>query len=384
MLCLILIHRLEKHARLGITYGAGDAKELYSQYAPNDVLFKAMTNFTPTQFQNLLAKLMDPAMPRSYILKPRDPRGGRGLARQRRTRGGRPHKLSPATRLFLCLVRLKDDDRLVRLCAMSGLNVASVCDNFWHVCECLLAATEDQIRWPGAAERNTLARQAGALTRFGVVGVVDGTVQYICRPGADEPLYYNGRKKRHFLNHLVVCDWRGCIRAIRVGFYGRTHDSVAYKSCDLYTNKQAYFAQGQRLIADCGFMGCGNVTVPYVARPTLTQGQRAFNREVRRQRVVIEFLFGAMKSKFRILSGTWRHGLHRANSVFALCCQLTNMYMHANRRYIRGQAWRHGQMLEGWEEALLRQFGGDWSRLNRVQVREYLQSPAAQHLFDNW
>lgn len=45
-------------------------RRLYSQYAPNDVLFKAMTNFTPTQFQNLLAKLMDPAMPRATFTSP--------------------------------------------------------------------------------------------------------------------------------------------------------------------------------------------------------------------------------------------------------------------------------------------------------------------------
>ncbi|GIL93017.1 hypothetical protein Vretimale_15449 [Volvox reticuliferus] len=367
-----------------VTYGTGEAKELYSQYAANPTLFKSLTNFTPSQFEQLMNVLLDSNRPASYLLKPRDVQGSRPLNRQRTTNGGRPHKLDPRTRVFLCLVRLKDDDRLVRLCAMSGLNIASICEDFWHVVECLLVATEDAIQWPDPAARRALSSNSmrGVGRDMAAVGIIDGTAQYIRRPGADEPLFYNGRKKRHFLNHLVVCDWRGRILAVRTGFTGKTHDGVAYRACDLYTQRRRFFAAGQTLLADNGFESCGLITPMKKQRgQAMSSNNRAYNRLVRRYRVVIEFLFGAMKIKFGMISGVWRHSLPRANMIFMLCCQLMNYYMRVNRKYIRGDRFSLNEMaMEAWEEAVLRGTGNDWEQSDRDSVRAFFQSPEGRRL----
>lgn len=374
-------------AREGATYGVGPAQDLYSQHVGNPTLFKALTNFSPAQFHALMRLLLDPSKPASYLLKPRDVWGRYGLARLRKTRG-RPHKLDPHTRVFLCLVRLKDNDRLVRLCAMSGLNVASVCEDFWHVVECLAVATEHYIAWPNEGRREELASsmhdvqpQPGLMHP---IGVVDGTAQFIRRPGPNEPLYYNGRKKRHFINHLVVCDWRGRIMHVMAGFTGKTHDGVAYRQSNLFTNRRAYFSRHQTLLADNGFQGCGLVTPFTRQRGALTAYERGFNQFVRRHRVVIEFVFGAMKSKFGILRGEWRHSLARANAVFLLCCQLMNFYMDTNKRYVRGPAFRITRALEEWERSALSQLGGDWTMRSRAQIRQYFMSPEVQPIYANF
>ncbi|GIM12176.1 hypothetical protein Vretimale_15585 [Volvox reticuliferus] len=214
------------------------------------------------------------------------------------------------------------------------------------------------------------------------VGIIDGTAQYIRRPGADEPLFYNGRKKRHFLNHLVVCDWRGRILAVRTGFTGKTHDGVAYRACDLYTQRRRFFAAGQTLLADNGFESCGLITPMKKQRgQAMSSNNRAYNRLVRRYRVVIEFLFGAMKIKFGMISGVWRHSLPRANMIFMLCCQLMNYYMRVNRKYIRGDRFSLNEMaMEAWEEAVLRGTGNDWEQSDRDSVRAFFQSPEGRRL----
>ena len=254
--------------------------------------------------------------------------------------------------------------------------------------ECLVAATADCIKWPTAPERRALV---GAMAEFvegrgpAPIGIVDGTAQYVRRPGPDEALYYNGRKKRHFVNHLVVCDWRGCIIAVRAGFTGKTHDGVAYRSTDLYERRGQFFHQGQTLLADCGFRGCQLIT-PILARQdrALTGEELAFNRVVRRYRVVVEFVFGALKNKFRILSNVWRFSLERAPVVFALCCQLFNFYMAKSGKYVRDRNFQAGRVLADWEAGLLRRVGGDWANTEREQVRRFFASAEGHALFDNW
>ncbi len=375
-------------SRASVTYGSGDASDLYAKHVGNPTLFKALTNFTPDQFETLMQILLDPSRPESYLLKPRDVKGRRGLRRQRRTRGGRPHKLDPRTRVFLCLVRLKDDDRLVRMCADSGLNVCSLCDDFWHVCECLLVVTQDCILWPSSADRaalqQTMVDLAPAPGTLLPIGVVDGTAQYVRRPGADEPLYYNGRKKRHFLNHLVVCDWRGRIMAAFVGYNGRTHDSIAYRTCPLHTRRREFFSQGQTLLADNGFQGCDLLT-PVTRRGSgPSERERMYNKLVRRYRVVIEFLFGAMKSKFGIIAGTWRHNLARADMVFMLCCQLMNFYMDVNGKTVRGRAFRNRLDMEEWEQVAFGQCNGNWQALDDGELRALFSTPAMQRIYEQF
>lgn len=112
--------------RLGPSYGVAEARELYAEFVRRPDLFKALTNFTPSAFDALVQRVLDPNRPAAYLLKPRC-RGGQQPLARRRQRTGRPHKLSPHTRVFLCLVRLKDDARVAQLCALSGTIVKTFC-----------------------------------------------------------------------------------------------------------------------------------------------------------------------------------------------------------------------------------------------------------------
>jgi hypothetical protein len=268
---------------------------------------------------------------------------------------------------------------------LTGLNIASACIDFWHVVECLLAATARYVSWPRGAERRNLAAAMGqfTLSRKKPVGIVDGTAQYIRRPGLDEPLFYSGRKKRHFLNHLVFCDWRGRILAVRAGFTGRTHDGVCYRECDLFKEPGSFFARDETLLADCGFQAC-NLLTPLPQRGQLSNRQLAYNRLVRRHRVVVEFLFGALKAKFGMLSGIWRHRLPMASPVFILCCQLMNAYMQFNRKFIRGATFQGNEALAEWEVKLLQRFGGDYANTNRFRVEQFFESEEGRNLIRNF
>jgi hypothetical protein len=242
-----------------------------------------------------------------------------------------------------------------------GQNQQGLSDDFYHILSGVLQALDSEIQWPSPAERLALK---GSLWDFPVDGLfcpiflVDGTIQKVLSPhDASEPLLYVSRKKCHGFNHQLVCQWNGKIVAVFPGFNGKVHDSACYQSTELFTQKAHFFDGNETLIGDSGYVGCD---IMHIRRNAIERVDLEFNRKLRRHRVVIEFVFGALKKKFDILQKPWSRGRNRhlAGDTFFVCCLLFNFWM-SKYGYLRGLAYQHQHKLELWESKLLELAGHD-------------------------
>lgn len=346
-------------SRPQLNYGSFlPADDLYTQYSQNPALFKSFTNLFPPEFDDLFDKV------REGLCQPVDIRGNRRALHnqgQPRVVGpsgrpvGRPPKLSLQTRLMVWLGVLRGGMPLIDQIALCGQNQAGLSDDFYHILACVMEGLDDQIRWPDAAERQGLE---GSFYDFPAsaalvpILIVDGTTQEVHKPGdGSEPLMYCSRKSMHCWNHQIFVDWRGCIRAVYTSFVGSAHDSMCYRMLPQYQEKDLYFSGKQTVLADSGYVGCG---IMHMRKGVVIAAERAFNSKARRHRVLVEFVIGAVKNKFGILSKAWPRGAHiqHANDTFFVCCQLLNFIM-ARRGYLRGAAYQSRGELEVWERRLL-------------------------------
>jgi hypothetical protein len=255
---------------------------------------------------------------------------------------------------------------LIDQVVVCGQNQQGLSDDFYFFLPALLEALDDCIRWPTAAERRVLR---GSLWDFPATGllcpifILDGTIQEVEKPDdPSEAVLWCARKKKHGFNHQLICQWNGKIVAVHTGFHGSEHDSTCYRLMPMYMTRGQYFSDNETLIADAGYEGCG---VMHVRKRVSTEVERWFNSKIRRHRVLVEFVFGAIKSKFTIVKNAWtRGGVNRATAgdVFFLCCQLFNFWM-AKYGYLRGAAYRVRHELEAWEAKLLQhpRLRGGWS-----------------------
>jgi hypothetical protein len=98
-----------------------------------------------------------------------------------------------------------------------------------------------------------------------------------------------------------VCDDRGMFTFFSTGYLGRTHDSAAYKACDLYLHEDEYFSGEDWLFADAAYALSMRI-IPRYKAAHLTQQQKRFNELHARARVKIEHAFGMLKGKFLSLT----------------------------------------------------------------------------------
>ena len=138
---------------------------------------------------------------------------------------------------------------------------------------------------------------------------LDVTGQPIERPEQKQRDYYFGKKKQHTIKVLlVVCLYTRLILAVRCG-KGRRHDYKLFQESRLPLHKQA------QIKADSGFQGIQKeypqAQVPYkgTKKQPLTAEQKRHNRELARERIVIEHINRECKI-FRICQAKYR-GKHK-------------------------------------------------------------------------
>ena len=125
---------------------------------------------------------------------------------------------------------------------------------------------------------------------------------------------------------------------------------------DVYHQATDFFSGKQVAMADSGFQGCDLLSILKAAKGAgLTVGEKEINRLLRRHRVLIEFVIGGVKRKFRIVSEPFvKHpNSHRAPDVFFVACQLFNFWQ-SEYGYLRGEAYTLEHEYEMWEKKLLR------------------------------
>eukprot|EP00743_Colponemidia_sp_Colp-15_P006048 GILK01006500.1.p1 GENE.GILK01006500.1~~GILK01006500.1.p1 ORF type:complete len:381 (+),score=22.20 GILK01006500.1:208-1350(+) len=204
----------------------------------------------------------------------------------------------------LFLVRICMGESFITIASIFGITPQTANIIFYHVLKCFLEEFNGFIKWPDV-ERRVHLRQLVA-NRFpaldGSIGFLDGTLFAIKRPTTEQELYYNGKDRIHALKSLAVVLPDGSLACMTTGSPGSFHDSRLYtENIELFSSPEN-FSQGECLCADIGFPLTQTCLVPY-RRSESRQDPRkaAFNIQLSRCRIVIEWVFTIFRSTFQLI-----------------------------------------------------------------------------------
>jgi hypothetical protein len=145
---------------------------------------------------------------------------------------------------------------------------------------------------PGRKKARSAAEVMAASPAVRVV--IDAKEQRVNKPRGEEAQrpYYSGKKKAHTIKTQVVVDTRGRIEAVSESVPGSTHGLTPLVGSGVLEA----LGEGEAAMADKGYVGVDKhypgvaVVLPF-KKPCggeLSEGQRGHNREVARQRIVVE------------------------------------------------------------------------------------------------
>lgn len=158
--------------------------------------------------------------------------------------------------------------------------------------------------------------------------VVDGTQRRINRPKAKQKRdqHYSGKKKATTVKNNVITERRrgGKVKYLSQTVEGKRHDKK------LVDEEEYQFPEGSKLWKDTGFQGYEPeyvITVQPKKKPKrkeLTDQEKQRNRELSRERVIVEHHIGGVK-RSRIVYDTFRNRRDNyVDIVMEMACGLHN------------------------------------------------------------
>jgi len=146
-----------------------------------------------------------------------------------------------------------------------------------------------------------------------VVGIVDATECYICRPSKNQEEVYSGNEKCHTLKYNVIISVDGkTILRMDGPYAGSEHDVTMLHESGVLNSLRSR----QVLMGDKKYIGDSRLLSEYfVAFQSLGQ--------FRRIRVRVEHVIGSLKH-FAVLSGTWRNDFDQHEMVALVIGKLYN------------------------------------------------------------
>lgn len=151
-----------------------------------------------------------------------------------------------------------------------------------------------------------------------VKAFLDATEQEIPRPNKNKrrKSYYSGKKKRHTVKTQLITNKEGVIIDITGHEPGRKHDYEIFK------RKHPPLPPDAELNADSGFRGIekdfpslkSKIPVKKPRGKKLEKREKRHNRNLNRERVVVEHVIGRMK-KFKIMEDKFRNRLTRYDGL---------------------------------------------------------------------
>jgi hypothetical protein len=195
-----------------------------------------------------------------------------------------------------------------------------------HVSHCIEWTLGDLISWPTAEERKDLYGWVGVHDK--AVAFLDGTHVPISKPTRNPSAHWSTYKQKYTQNYLVCVNPFALIIYIDGPFPGRGNDRGAFNQCSLATDFKDFVSEGEVIVADGGFMGGPQLLVPahsyditHAKDEEEKQWLLDFNDELSEGRVLVEDVFGWLKSGARILEGRYRRKKASQAPVFkAMCC----------------------------------------------------------------
>lgn len=222
---------------------------------------------------------------------------------------GRPCALPPQSQVLVTLEYWREYRTYFHIATDWGVSESTICRTVHRIEDALMQS--GHFRLPG---KKRLFKGFG--TRPDVV-VMDVTETPIERPKRKQKRFYSGKKKQHTLKCQVIMDpHTGEIICTFFG-QGRRHDFALFKASGIHFHPETDSLQ------DSGYQGIAqahaNSFVPK-KKPKggeLSDLEKAYNRELGRQRICVEHVNRRLKI-FRILQQRYRNRRRR----FGLRCNL--------------------------------------------------------------
>ena len=268
----------------------------YSKLVKKPLTFKRITGLDLHEFHTIIAKLR-PIFQRKYLKKKKI--------------AGRPYAVESIESQLVCLLiyyRVYTTHFFLGL--IFNVDPTTICRTIRRI-EPLLAKVM-RIK----KERKMPERELETL-------IIDCTEQPIRRPQKRQKKFYSGKKRRHTIKTEIVTNQRGKIKQISKPYPGSVHDIKIRK-------KQKPLPPHAQILVDSGYQGLQNehehvrLPIKKTKKNPLTRKSRHSNRQLSRERIIIENKFAQMKI-FQILAQTYRNSLASYGVKTAIIAGIVNM-----------------------------------------------------------
>jgi DDE superfamily endonuclease len=280
----------------------------YDDLCRHPSAFPALTGLTRREFDALLGR---------FTRAEADLRAGSdrtrrdGSPRVRAPGAGRPHLHAAADRLLMALLWLRIYPTYEVLGFFFDLHKRNAQLNVRRALEVLDGLDDFPFDRPGKG-RQKARSAAEVMAAFPQVRyLIDAKEQRVNKPQGEEKQrpYYSGKKKAHTVKTQVVVNPRGQIEAVSGSVPGSTHDLTLLVGSGVLDR----LGEGEGGMLDKGYLGVEKyrrgvpLVLPY-KKPRggeLSEGQRGYNREVARHRIVVEHTM-AQLNRFTVLRQVFR------------------------------------------------------------------------------
>jgi hypothetical protein len=189
------------------------------------------------------------------------------------------------------------------------------------------------IQFPTRNEYANLATSLGTNGQQEIL-YIDGVIIGTQRGDNMGDAGYCGRKACDGINGQVIVDKRGRIRHVISGCLASMHDVAATRLSPEFMAFLQQLPHPYYVVDDSGYLGLSQkVVVPF----TLTAAQQrnpanahmvAFNKQLSKQRVVVEHVIGALECKFRLLQLKENRIAAKTGIEFPSQCLLAAAVLH--------------------------------------------------------
>ena len=286
----------------------------YEGLCRHPAAFPSLTGMTRAEFDELLPRFrqVEADLRANSQTTRKD-----GRARERAAGAGRPYSNCAADRLLMALMWLRVYPTYEVLGFFFALHKRNAQLNVIAALEVLDALSDFPFDRPGP-DRKKARSAAEVMAAFPAVRVIiDAKEQRINKPQgeAQQKPYYSGKKKAHTVKTQVVVNPRGRIEAVSESVPGSTHDLTLLVSSGVLGGGGGGggLGEGEAAMMDKGYVGVDKhhpgvpVVLPF-KKPRggeLSEQQRGHNREVARQRIVVEHAM-AQLNRFTVLRQVFR------------------------------------------------------------------------------
>jgi len=218
----------------------------------------------------------------------------------------------------------------------------------------LLSLEPSVVKWPSPPEKQILKSDIQDLTGFpSMIGIVDSTyIALSYKPSKNGEDYYC-RNEVYAVVALIVCDHKGKITYIHVGFPGSSTDSHVFLNSRLWLSREDLFHGEEYLLADSAFP-LSAICIPPFKETSSQPDDVEFDGHLASVRVKSDHCIGMLKGRFPSLRG--------------LQVQLLSNHDHMQvNLWVRACAVLHNLLLEDY-------YDPNWTDVNDLTEEEPYQA----------